>query len=111
MATGSHLKIKKMGDNVLGVRLEGNRQKPEPIYFRTCFPGGDVDVVRTSDGEYWVHVRINHPEDGADPNRVMGELVHARLDIIGKATYRNDVGDFNDPNLYHVAFRVKQREE
>ena len=44
--TGKHLKIKKMGDAVLGVKLEGNPQKPEPIYFRVVLPFGDVDIAR-----------------------------------------------------------------
>ena len=48
MQIGSHLKIKKMGDAVLGVRLEGNPEKPEPIHFRVVLPFGDVDIVRTT---------------------------------------------------------------
>jgi len=46
MTTGSHLKIKKMGDAVLGVELKGNPKEPEPIYFRVVLPFGHVDIVR-----------------------------------------------------------------
>ena len=95
--TGSHLKIKSMGDAALGVRLEGDPQKPEPIHFRVQFPGGDIDIVRTADNEYWIHLRVEN-----------GTISDARLDIHGKPASETDVGDFNDPGLYHVALRVKE---
>jgi hypothetical protein len=52
--TGQHLKIKPLGDAVLGVELEGRPAKPEPIHFRVIFPGGVVDVTRVAEGDYWV---------------------------------------------------------
>jgi hypothetical protein len=110
-ATGSHLKLQSMGDNVVGVHLEGNPRRPEPVHFRVCFPGGDIDLVRTTDGlGYWVHVRINHPERGdRDPEDVMGQVSHARLDLLSKHTRDADVGDFGSPDLYHLAVLVKVR--
>ena len=52
-------KVVAFGDAVHGVRLEGNPKKPEKAYFRVAFPGGDVEVVRTTTNDYWVHVRVN----------------------------------------------------
>jgi hypothetical protein len=106
--TGKHLKIVNMGDNVMGVKLEGDKRRPEPIHFRVCFPGGDVDVVRTTDGQYWVHIRVDHEQGGMF---IKGEdqearIVDARLDIFGKHAKDVNVGDFKDPNLYHMAVRV-----
>ena len=98
-----------MGDNVLGVRLEGNPRKPEPDYFRVTFPGGDVDITRTTDNEYWIHVRVNRPADGDSPDREMARFVDARLDIQGKHATESDLGDFDHPDLYHVAVRVGER--
>ena len=102
MRTGKHLKIESMGDAVLGVRLEGNPAKPEPIHFRVCFPGGDVDIVRCSDGSNWVHFRVNREDDMTGET---GHLVDARIDAEGLP-----VGDkveiLDDPRVYHVAFRV-----
>lgn len=112
--TGKHLKLKAMGDNVIGVQLEGNPKKPEPIHFRVMFPGGDIDIVRTSDNEdYWVHIRVNHPDDGEDPDRSVqdAKIVDARLDLIDKAAIHTDVGDFNNPSLYHLAVRVTRKPE
>lgn len=107
MKTGGHLKIEPMGDAALGVRLEGNRKKPEPIHFRVTFPGGNVDVVRTTDDQYWVHVCVHHRDHGAfDPDSPEGRIVDARLDILDRNTSEVDVGEFNSPNLYHAAFRI-----
>ena len=101
--------IKKMGDAVWGVRLEGNPENPEKPYFRVCFPGGDIDISRTTNGEYWIHLRVDRPESGM---HIAGEtktahITDARLDAHGKHASEMDQGDFNDPNLYHVALRVK----
>lgn len=107
--TGGHLKIIEMGDNVLGVRLLGNPKKPEPIYFRVVFPGGDVDVVRTADGKNWVHIRIDHPEGDhrhVDDGLKDGFLSGARLDVAGKGVNDADLGDMNDDDLYHLAICI-----
>jgi hypothetical protein len=104
--TGSHLRIEEMGENVLGVRLKGDHRTPEPIHFRLVFPGGCIDLVRASDGDYWAHLIINHPEDGGDPYRQMARISNARLDIANNAYQDVNIGDFNNPNLYHLAVRV-----
>lgn len=111
MRTGSHLKIKAMGDNVLGVELEGNQNRPEPIHFRVCFPGGDVDIVRTTDDDYWVHVRVNHEDHGMfNPGEdIPARIIDARLDLTNEHTANVNVGDFNNPNLYHLAIRVTRK--
>jgi len=102
------LKIEHMGDVVQGIRLRGDKRNPEPEHVRIAFPGGDVDVVRTTDGEYWVHVRVNSAEDVkvSGSELVAGELVDARLDIRGKHASECDVGDFGHHRLYHLAVRV-----
>ena len=110
MKTGAHLKIKSMGENVLGVKLEGNPKKPEPDYFRVMFPGGSVDVSRCDNGEHWVHIRVDSPLDGGDPQRgTFGKLVDGRLDCRDESSSviheRNP--DLDNPSLYHAAFRVK----
>ena len=106
MTTGKHLKIKSMGEKVLGVTLEGDKSKPEPIHFRVVFPFGDVDVVRCTNGEYWIHTRVNKANDGNRPDRTMGKFIDARLDIIGKHASDTDEGDFNDPDMFHCAVKV-----
>ena len=104
---GQHLKVQDMGTDVRGVKLKGDRRNPEPIHFRVMFPGGDVDIVRTTDDDYWIHIRVNHKDDGADPDRVLdAKITDARLDLLSKPVQQVDVGDFNDPSLYHLAVRI-----
>uniref|UniRef100_A0A6M3IMG9 Uncharacterized protein n=1 Tax=viral metagenome TaxID=1070528 RepID=A0A6M3IMG9_9ZZZZ len=106
MKTGGHLKIKSMGTNVLGVVLEGNPKKTEPIHFRVVLPFGDVDIVRTTNNEYRIHTRINRPNDGDDPYRAFGKFTDARIDIIGKHAADCNAGDFKHPDMYHQAVRI-----
>lgn len=107
-ATGSHLRIQAFGDNVLGVRLEGNPRKPEPGEFRVAFPGGDVAISRCTDGSYWVHVARNRADqtDGLCSYGQVGALTDARIDIDGRHTSELNVGDFANPDTYHVAVRI-----
>lgn len=101
------LKVERFGDNCQGVELRGDRRNPEPEYFRVIFPGGDLDIVRTSDDQYWVHIRVNRPEDlHSIEDRKVGRMVDARLDIATMHTSDVNVGDFKHPELYHLAVRV-----
>lgn len=104
------LKVTDFGSKVQGVSLKGDRRNPEPESFRVQFPGGDVDVVRTTDDEYWVHVRVNRPEHSISEDAVLGRIVDARLDITDKHASETKVGDFENPNLYHLAVRVAQED-
>lgn len=106
MKTGKHLKVREMGDNVMGVTLEGNPKKPEPIHFRVEFPGGDVDVVRCDDGSQWVHVRVNKKADGYDPDREFGSIVDARIDCLA-TPHRGLVGDLGRADVNHIAVRIQ----
>jgi hypothetical protein len=106
------LRIKAFGESAEGIELSGNPKSGEPPHVRISFPGGDVEVVRATDGanpDYWVHVRINRPEAGMDvPGETMhAQLVDARLDQHGKHSAESNLGDFKSPSLYHVALRVK----
>ena len=69
-----------------------------------------ASVVRTTDGEYWVHVHVSRPGAGGYPDKdVGGRIVDARLDIVGRHASDSSLGDFNDPDLYHLAVRVARR--
>ena len=108
------LKITSFGQSAEGIALTGNPKSGEPDHVRITFPGGDVEVVRTTNGvnpDYWVHIRINHPKDGLDtPGETQhGKLTQARLDLhdTGTGSSKGNVGDFNNPNLHHLAVRVQ----
>lgn len=104
------LKIERMGDVVQGIRLMGDRRNPEPEHVRIMFPGGEVEVVRTTDDDYWVHVRVETELDVREERAdCAGQLVDARLDIRGRHANECDAGDFGHPDLYHLAVRVARR--
>ena len=106
------LKITRFGTDAEGIELSGNPKSCEPDHVRIVFPGGWVEVTRATDGknpDYWVHVGIRHPKDGmhVEGEFRTGKLDDARLDIHGMHSSDVDTGDFENPNLYHAAFRVK----
>lgn len=112
MKTGGHLKIESMGTAVLGVTLEGDKRKPEPDSFMVRFPGGIVDIERCTDGSYWVHVIVNQKEvtidrEGPDSGAKYARFAEARMHMLGKATSKADLGDFENSGLYDVALRVE----
>jgi deferrochelatase/peroxidase EfeB len=100
--TGKHLKVIAFGTDALGVELLGNPQQPEPATFLLKFPGGEVEVSRTTDGDYWVHVLANQPDlsDGhrAD-GRALGTIINARC-------FRVD-GEVPTSAVYDLAVRIQ----
>ena len=95
-----------MSDEVQGVTLRGDRNNPEPAYFRVRFPGGDVDVTRCTDGSYWVHVAVNRPGCGYNPEAPSGKIIDGRVDVAGMHASESSAGDLSNPGAYHVAVRV-----
>lgn len=102
------LKVREMGTEVQGVELKGDKRNPEPTYFRVVLPFGDVDIARTSDGEYWVHVRVNRPSDShfEKGETVPGLIKDARVDANGKHGGELDASVLANPGLNHIAIRV-----
>lgn len=97
---GNHLRVQPFGSDALGVNLLGNPQYPEPVFFFVTFPGGRVEITRTTNDEYWVHVTSDQPNqsDGrrAD-DRKLGKIIDARCDRIGTDP-QDEIG--------HIAIRV-----
>lgn len=100
MKVGSHLKIENFGDNIQGVELFGNKNKPEPASFIVKFPSGEIEVSRCENGQYWVHIALNKD---FETEKFKSRFVKARLDMTDKATSQAELGDFKNPNLYHLA--------
>lgn len=79
--------------------------KIEKPYTIVGFPGGSVEISRTTDGEYWVHVAThqNTPED------MPGRIVDARVDADRRycdATNRAIRDEIAKGGVNHIAFRV-----
>lgn len=79
------------------------KEKPHTIIL---FPGGHLEIARTSDNNYWVRVAVRNQLAGERP----GRIIDARIDHEGR--YNNDgnaalraaiaAGDVN-----HIAFLVE----
>lgn len=104
------LKLRGFGTDAEGIRLQGDPRSPEPTYTILKFPGGELSVTRLTEGagpyECWVHLTLDRPEP-ADPGP-RGVLVDARVDVHGRHVNEVPAGILEDPDLYHVAFRVRQ---
>jgi len=106
------MKLERNGTESARVVITGDPRNREPEHVRVDFPGGQVEVVRARDGtdaDYWVHLRVygeNHPDRWPGDGLEAARVTDARLDIVGKHASDSDIGDFENPNLYHMAVRV-----
>lgn len=69
------------------IELLGEKtQRPEPAQHIIEFPGGAVEVSRTSDGNYWAHILVHQEAPFAD-----GSLrVSARGEVLGSRVATSD---------------------
>ena len=79
--------------------------KIEKPHTAILFPGGNVEIARCSDGQYWVHVSINNAKPGQN-----AKITRCRLDADGR--YCDDVNEamndeINRGSVNHIAFLVK----
>lgn len=84
--------------------------KPEKPHTIIGFPGGDVEIARTEDGDYWVHVavRTDHRGDGAP--LPAGRIIRARIDA--EARYADAANaalndEIEEGGVTHIAFLVE----
>lgn len=66
------------------MRLFGDKtKKPESAQHIIEFPGGAIEVSRTSDDEYWAHIIVNRGFGDGDSDGLtsaQGEIVASRID-------------------------------
>ncbi|MGF3022619.1 hypothetical protein ACQVP2_07305 [Methylobacterium aquaticum] len=72
----------KFGQAPARVDLLGDKlQRPESVEHIISFPGGAIEVARTTDGDYWAHIIIYQgsitPQTGMASAR--GEVVASRV--------------------------------
>jgi hypothetical protein len=87
------------------IRLLGDKTtRPEPATHIIEFPGGAIELSRTTDGNYWAHIIVNRdfalPDDCDGLRAAYGAIVGSRIDY-----------DFpSDPNIVNVpnAEQVRQ---
>lgn len=54
----ARVKVVHSGD-ACTIIFQGDKRKPEPTTAIIKFPGGFVEVARTSDGQYWAHINTD----------------------------------------------------
>ncbi len=67
----AHARIELLGDKT---------KRPEPAQHIIEFPGGAIELSRTSDGRYWAHIIVEDARWG----RTRGQVVGTRLAIDGE---------------------------
>ena len=103
MSIGATAKNWNFGERGTPKRIEllGDKHvRPESAEYIIEFPGGAVEVARTSDGDYWCHIIVHHGQvlgDAAGSARLSarGEVIGSRLGRVGRPL--NPVEDVPDP--------------
>ena len=66
------------------IRLLGDKdKKPEAAQHVIEFPGGAIELSRTTDGNYWAHIIVNRQhrlDDCHGLHAAFGQIVGARID-------------------------------
>lgn len=60
-ATAKQFTIKNMPKKI---ELKGDPSNPESAEHNIVFPGGSFSICRTSDNNYWVHIKVYTEKEG-----------------------------------------------
>ena len=86
------------------ILIEGYRGNPEPQSAIIRFPGGNVEVSRTTDGDYWAHVVVEKFDDEGEPQKF--ELAATRVDYEREFAKTHGIPDIADADhIQHIAVR------
>jgi hypothetical protein len=78
-------KVHLLGQAPTRITLLGDKARPESAQHVIEFPGGAVEVSRTSDGDYWAHILVHRGAVLEDA----GGRVSARGEVIGHRVLRD----------------------
>jgi len=87
------------------IQLLGDKtRRPEPATHIIEFPGGAIELSRTTDGNYWAHIIVNRdfalPDEVDGMEGAYGEIVGSRIDYEYPA----------EPNIVEVPHARKLRQ-
>lgn len=90
------------------LRLYGDKTKnTEPASVRIHFPCGSIELSRLDNGEYWVHLCLEDDSDDYGSKEIKSTVSDARIDLKHKHAGQEDIGDLNNPDMYHFAIKCK----
>lgn len=89
------------------INLKGDPKSPEPECHIVTFPGGSIELSRTKDNDYWVHMAVHKGQiiKDIDNMSAKGNVTDVRVDRI----YPWGTSDENIPDLdqiQHIAIRI-----
>jgi len=91
------------------ITLKGNPGKPESATHIIEFPGGSIEVSRTTDGDYWAHIAVNTGQVLDDANgyhgangRIVGTRIDRTIDYNGPSV--EDIPEHG--MIQHLAVRI-----
>lgn len=88
--------------------LGDKHKKPESAQHVIEFPGGAIELSRTTDGNYWAHILINRDfaiDDCKGFRSKCGEVIGSRIGYRNGAEIQNIE---NHQDVYQIAVLIKQ---
>lgn len=80
--------VAQLGRAPKRILLLGDKARPESAQHVIEFPGGAVEVSRTTEGEYWAHILVNRGQVIEDADG----YVSAQGAVVGHRIYRSESG-------------------
>ena len=83
MADAFTAKVYQVGKAPKRITLLGDKKRPESAQHIIEFPGGAIEVSRTSDGNYWAHIIVNRGDvidDAEGRVSARGVVINSRVD-------------------------------
>jgi hypothetical protein len=82
--------------------------KLEKPYTIVNFPGGHVEISRTSANLYWVHIAVHREGGPGDvPGSTVGRVVDARVDAQGRYLEKVTMDEIAAADFEHIALLVE----
>lgn len=88
-------------EDAVTVIFKGNPENPEPSTAIIKFPGGHVEVTRTSDNTYWAHVGVEEASN----------IVDSRIDYDFEGYKKSECKIPDVPHaehIKHIAINIKE---
>ena len=87
------------------ILLKGDKKNPESGQHIIKFPGGYIELTRTTDDEYWAHIGVNKKQILEDDvvQAKRGFVVDSRIDY----TNGNILDMINFPDIQNIAVRIR----
>ncbi len=80
--------------------LKGDPAYPEKAQTILEFPGGSIEIARTSEGEYWAHIAVD---------RDAGHITDGRIDVWNDHASLERGKPLMDPDISHIAIKITPR--